>query len=633
MYRISAVGTLRIAGAEQRFITHWSVSRTNGWIGLKRLEWLHLLITCGLALICSSPLWRRIQRCTIVSPVRHKLTIGVLLFIAGVLTVPANHVAAQLIQATSNSKHLWIVQSNEDNTVVIWHRGQDDEPQVLYRALSHHGQIVPGGVASAGEWLWVVYNGNLAVQSIRVSAANPTEQITYETRLATRLPKDVTLRSFAAGTADVWALVSSSNPTVLALIDATVETIHVNNEDKLQHDSENTNNLILQDPTTPNPEPPLDHLEPDTDAIKEYSGSDRLLRLDATGWSNVRLPRNWLHGATAILVPNDDDPTQSPSIVSHHLDDRGATIRWHTHTGPSERWTAQDFPLNSSLPFRTALIDGQVVVAQPLDQTAPFTVQLMLLRHEALSALGQLVIGPDQPTGWMITPSANKYPIGILSWNPESNFTENRINWDGEKAPEEILKRTPRRPWSGNLDSLVMTATLAVATLILFLSWRRDPAWNRLELPDNLMLADLARRGLAAGIDLTPPIGICLFIFNFHIGDLRSYWPGQDAGSAQQMMPGGTMIGLFFAHTLITELFVARTLGKALLGLRVSSLTGKRPKLWQILVRNIMKVFELIAWFLLILPLIGPYRQRLGDLVGRTVVVSDASGQPNKDDG
>ena len=122
---------------------------------------------------------------------------------------------------------------------------------------------------------------------------------------------------------------------------------------------------------------PIYHLEPDTDAIKEYSGSDRLLRLDATGWSNVRLPRNWLHGATAILVPNDDDPTQSPSIVSHHLDDRGATIRWHTHTGPSERWTAQDFPLNSSLPFRTALIDGQVVVAQPLDQTAPFTVQLM----------------------------------------------------------------------------------------------------------------------------------------------------------------------------------------------------------------------------------------------------------------
>ena len=38
MHRISAGGTLRIAGAEQRFITHWSVSRTNGWIGLKRLD-------------------------------------------------------------------------------------------------------------------------------------------------------------------------------------------------------------------------------------------------------------------------------------------------------------------------------------------------------------------------------------------------------------------------------------------------------------------------------------------------------------------------------------------------------------------------------------------------------------------
>ncbi len=555
---------------------------------------------------------------------------------AGVLAAPGNHVAAQLIQATSNSKHLWIVQSNEDNTVVIWHRGQDDEPQVLYRALSHHGQIAPGGVASAGDRLWVVYNSNLAVQSIRVSTSNPTEQITYETRLATTLPKGVTLRSFAAGTADAWALVSSSNPKVLAVIDATAETIHVNNEDELQHDSGNTNNPIPQDSTNPDafmpdPEPPLDQAEPDTDATKEHSGSDRLLRLDATGWSNVRLPRDWLHGVAAILIANDDDPARTPSIVSHHSDDRPATIRWHI--GLAEHWTAQDFPLDSSLPFRTALIDGQIVVAQPLDQVAPFAVQLMLLRHEALSALGQLVIGPNKPTGWTVTPATNEYPIGILSWDPESNFTQNRINWDGEKAPDGILKPTSKRPWSGNLDSLVMTATLAVATLILFLSWRRDPAWNRLELPDNLMLADLARRGLASGIDLAPPIGICLFIFNFNIGDLRSYWPGQDAGSAQQMMPGATMIGLFFAHTLITELFVARTLGKALLGLRVSSLTGKRPKSWQILVRNIMKVFELIAWFLLILPLIGPYRQRLGDLVGRTVVVADASVQSNKDDG
>ena len=61
-------------------------------------------------------------------------------------------------------------------------------------------------------------------------------------------------------------------------------------------------------------------------------------------------------------------------------------------------------------------------------------------------------------------------------------------------------------------------------------------------------------------------------------------------------------------------------------GLRTTALDGSRPKRWQLLVRGLLKTLELVmsVWLLLILPVIAPHRQRLGDLVGRTVVVSDA---------
>ena len=57
-------------------------------------------------------------------------------------------------------------------------------------------------------------------------------------------------------------------------------------------------------------------------------------------------------------------------------------------------------------------------------------------------------------------------------------------------------------------------------------------------------------------------------------------------------------------------------------GLRVTCLDGTTPKHWQIIVRNLLKAFDLIAYPLLLLPMLRPSRQRLGDLVARTIVVS-----------
>jgi uncharacterized RDD family membrane protein YckC len=94
------------------------------------------------------------------------------------------------------------------------------------------------------------------------------------------------------------------------------------------------------------------------------------------------------------------------------------------------------------------------------------------------------------------------------------------------------------------------------------------------------------------------------------------------------MLPGLTAMGLFVLHTGLAELFTARSLGKALLGLRVLEVKGAAPGWGQMLARNAMKLFELVAWLLLVLPLVSPHRQRLGDVVARTLVVRRAPEAP-----
>jgi uncharacterized RDD family membrane protein YckC len=99
------------------------------------------------------------------------------------------------------------------------------------------------------------------------------------------------------------------------------------------------------------------------------------------------------------------------------------------------------------------------------------------------------------------------------------------------------------------------------------------------------------------------------------------------------MLPGLIAIGLFMVHTCLSELFTGRTLGKAIMGLQVVSTDGRPPNIWQVIARNFLKSFDLIACYILpILALVGKHHQRLGDLVGRTLVVMSANPQGKSED-
>lgn len=89
-------------------------------------------------------------------------------------------------------------------------------------------------------------------------------------------------------------------------------------------------------------------------------------------------------------------------------------------------------------------------------------------------------------------------------------------------------------------------------------------------------------------------------------------------------------------YSSICEFYWGKTLGKALLRLRIESTDGEPPAPWQILVRNIVKILELAHYILILIPLafmmMSTKQQRLGDYLGRTVVMLDVVPEEQADD-
>jgi uncharacterized RDD family membrane protein YckC len=76
--------------------------------------------------------------------------------------------------------------------------------------------------------------------------------------------------------------------------------------------------------------------------------------------------------------------------------------------------------------------------------------------------------------------------------------------------------------------------------------------------------------------------------------------------------------------TTALELFTrGRSIGKLLTGTRVAALDGSRATPAAILVRNLLRVIDILLFFPLSFVFFSPLRQRVGDMAGGTIVISN----------
>lgn len=95
-------------------------------------------------------------------------------------------------------------------------------------------------------------------------------------------------------------------------------------------------------------------------------------------------------------------------------------------------------------------------------------------------------------------------------------------------------------------------------------------------------------------------------------------------------------ISILTIYAMVCELIWGRTFGKALLHLRVVDSEGEQPGPWQIVVRNLVRIFEIAHWAVFLVPamlmMMGGKQQRLGDMLARTYVIVDVVPEDQADD-
>lgn len=372
-------------------------------------------------------------------------------------------------------------------------------------------------------------------------------------------------------------------------------------------------------PTAPDPQP---------------TTADRLLVLQPDGWHAVPLPPGWDHPKGNARLLSQPGHTHPSLLVQ-------TPAGWTLYEHPTDAWSARSVQLpappdtatDSIHHWSVRVIAGQTVLAwqtTPPQPDADSTVTLGLIRDDRVLPLGSLSITESD---WSLaaTPDA----AAILTYRtpqinddtaqPDQHFLRIqtlRLDDAAVTEPQTVFIRADT-PALQSVGFIILVVIMVSVAAMLALFWRRPIDQQQPQLPDTLAVADLLRRALAGFLDLAPGFLLASLLFDTDPGTIIAFWPGNTSvGHLEAIRPGLFVVALTVLHTTVTEALTQRSLGKAIFGLRVADLQGKPPSPAALIRRGLLKPFDLIAWLLLVVPIISPHRQRLADLMSKTVVVT-----------
>jgi uncharacterized RDD family membrane protein YckC len=185
-----------------------------------------------------------------------------------------------------------------------------------------------------------------------------------------------------------------------------------------------------------------------------------------------------------------------------------------------------------------------------------------------------------------------------------------------------------------------MVLLVLMMTLSLW-QWRQKQP--PVALATGVIIAPLHLRALAFFVDAILPYVVVLFIYQGIDGggyfDMAISWSQifshpEEAFKTTSLL---AFLGIYLGHVTVGELFFRRSLGKSLVGLHVQMMDGRPPSVGAVLVRNLVRVPETAIGVVALYVLVSERRQRLGDLLARTVVVAqqgpEMPADPDKEEG
>jgi len=222
----------------------------------------------------------------------------------------------------------------------------------------------------------------------------------------------------------------------------------------------------------------------------------------------------------------------------------------------------------------------------------------------------------------------------------------------GEVAPSPSVRFSPLaagtaqppEAWSWR-DGVFLAVLLVLMTAVMWS--RREQMIKPLALPAGLVLAPVLRRMLATIVDALPAMVV---VMPFVISTIpATAWPLDASPFGKIEMDPETedrllnyyygFVLLYGLWCLLWELLLGTTPGKLMFGCRVLTTQISRPTPRQIIWRNALRVVEVgvgaSGWIvtLMMLVMLTRNRQRIGDLLAGTIVVTLGPVQPNQPSG
>ncbi len=351
--------------------------------------------------------------------------------------------------------------------------------------------------------------------------------------------------------------------------------------------------------------------EPRPDSIgwpEEYDPADTpaVMRFDGERW-RVMLARRQLSGMTPAGMTSLDTHLV---LVGRSGDRAFADPNGPPTTAPTTRPATQP-------------TDGLRLLAMDIHSGA-------WIRQDITSADGVDTPGPAALAG--VTRLGDRIILAWTPTEPNAPLLLGSVGLNGQIARTEPLTILTEPEPSGDsalVIEIMMGAVLVAMFVPLFILRPRGPQ-KPFGLPKLYQPGNLLKRLIAGAIDLLPFMAVASAALGAEPSSMDDVWEmanirNHPVEHAYWMV---AMLGAYVVYGVIMEYRFGATVGKLITRLRVVGNGGEKPDLRACFLRNIVKIVELSTFLvalLIVLPIVTPYRQRLGDMLARTSVVEKDS--------
>lgn len=489
-------------------------------------------------------------------------------------TTSAGPFAARNLLVAGHGDHLWVLRQVRGGEFELFYRDAEVPADLLYPAIRRQGR--PIALAAWQATAYCVYQ-DLSVQAIRPDPTPPTHLRPMQVTQLGPLPPSSRLMTLVATRLGPAALVRTGGSAT----------------DRSPEDSD-----VAGDAVSP----------------REVS----VLQWQRGKWMPLPLPRALAGRSIRTLAVRPYGQRESLVLATEQPGEDGFYL--HEHDG--ESWTETHFTQSLAASTQALGVRGNLFLLHRDDDTLAIE---RVVPDQGLAKAGALDWQEDWRRWWAV-PVDPRIAVVVVDQSGRLHWARRHVNDPADQplATSELKTGKPA-PLLPDAQTILVVATVLIGMLFLFGSARRDPNLTVPRLPQGMQPAG-PRRGIAAAIDLAGPVAFATFFYGLETpAALVQEWM-TDPSDWEAVEPGLVTIGLFVGHTLICELASGRTLGKWIAGCVVVNYAGEPAKAWQVLARNFFKIVELAPPFLLlILPLLNAHHQRLGDLIGRTVVIDRPS--------